>query len=114
MPRRDTWTNLPSSFWDPSSAWIVVLLRDVVLQMPTIGFASAFPALARSVFGTWSARVFTLKPASVSSPTSVRFAPYRRSNTRRSRKNASSDWPAQVLLGAEPKLTVAAENRSPL
>ena len=80
-----------------------VLLRDVVLQMPTIGFASASLLRARSVFGTCRANVFTLKPASVSSPTSVRFAPYSRSNTRRSRKNASSDWPAQRLArrGAE-------------
>jgi len=42
--------------------------------------------------------VFTLNPASVSSPTSDRLAPYSRSKTRRSRKNGSSDWPAQVSL----------------
>ena len=64
--------------------------------------------------GTCSAIVLTLKPASVSSPTSERSPPYRRSNTRRSRKNASSDWPTQLCAFPFANPVVAASNRSAL
>ena len=73
------------------------LLRDAVLHTPTIGFSSAsLPSASRSL-GTCNASVLTLKPASVSSPTSLRSAPYRRSKTLRSRKNGSSACPANAL-----------------
>src|SRR5207302_118927 len=64
--------------------------REAVVQIPTIGLA-----LPTSIeLGICRANEFTLKPFSVSCPTSERFAPYSRSNTRRSRKNGSSACPA--------------------
>ncbi len=65
----------------PLASW-----REVVDHTPIT--ASFGPR--RSSLGTWTPRVFTLKPANVSLPTSERFAPYSRSKTRRSRKNGSS------------------------
>ena len=64
--------------------------RSVVDQIPMFGLRFASPPSATSLNGTCSAIVFTLYPASVSWPTSLRLPPYSRSNTRRSRKNGSS------------------------
>jgi hypothetical protein len=75
MPKRETCTNLPSLSVEPFAFWTWMLRRDVVLQTPTIGFSAALRPSASSSFGTCSAIVLTLKPASVSSPTSVRSAP---------------------------------------
>src|SRR5262245_7198938 len=90
MPSRDTWTKLPVLVSD-HGVRVVVVGRLAVAQTPMIGLP------ARSdIFGTRSASVWTLKPARLSTPASLRFAPYRRSNTRRSRKNGSSVCPANT------------------
>src|SRR3954463_1121165 len=86
---------------EPSAgSWTRIDGRDAVVHVPMIDDA---PRRAR--FGTCRPSEFTLKPVSVSSPDSGNVGaqgyggahPYTRSNTRRSRKNGSSAWPAQVF-----------------
>ena len=82
-PRREICLYLPLAFF-----------RSVVLQMPT----TDWPFLVRSPRGTCRATLLTLKPARLSWPASVmQSPPYSTSNTRRSRKNGSSAWPANDL-----------------
>src|SRR5690242_4948720 len=113
LPSRDTCTRsrgLPPTGAD--APLIRTRLRSVVDQMPMTGLRMALPLSATSLNGTCRAMVFTLYPASVSCPTSVRSPPYSTSNARRSRKNGSSACPANV---DQPpgRVLVAALRRSP-
>jgi hypothetical protein len=69
-----------------------------LVQIPMMGLSWGSLSRANSVIGTCRATVLTLNPASVSSPASEKSAPYSRSNTLRSRKNGSSDCPANAWL----------------
>src|SRR6185369_2161069 len=90
MPRRDTCTKLPALVSDPGER-VVVVGRLAVAQTPMIGLPARSAA-----FGTRNARLWTLKPARLSVPASLRLAPYNKSKTRRSRKNGSSVGPANT------------------
>ena len=94
MPSRDTSMKLPLKDSVPPEVCTRVLCRNAVAHTPMMGWAAGSPFSATADCGSSSTMVWTLDPARVSLPTSLKSVPYSRSNTRRSRKNESSAWPA--------------------